>query len=137
MTPTGEGFIERDGAPVHYVEWLPEHESPAQPAILLLHGLGSNARYWDRVAEHLRGQRLVALDLTPGDPERARMDHVLETVIRAAGQLLVERPVVVGHSWGAGLGLELVARNAGFASGFVFVDGPIDGVARIFEWPEV
>ena len=44
---------------------------------------------------------------------------------------------MVGHSWGAGLGLELVARNPTLASGFVFIDGPIDGVARIFSWREV
>lgn len=107
------------------------------PAVLLMHGLGSNARYWDRVAGHMQQRRLVALDLTPARPERARMDQLLLDAAFAIEQLRLDRPVVVGHSWGAGLGLELVARNPTLASGFVFVDGPIDGVARIFSWQEV
>ena len=40
--------------------------SAGAPAILLLHGLGSNARYWDRGATHVHGRRVVALALTPG-----------------------------------------------------------------------
>lgn len=137
MTPTGEGWSERDGAGIHYVEWIPEGSGSAAPAILLLHGLGSNARYWDRLAEHLPHRRLVALDLTPGRPERARMDQLLQDATRAIERLHLDRPVVAGHSWGAGLALELAARNGDMASGLVFVDGPIDGVARIFGWQEV
>lgn len=136
MIPTGEGLVERDGAGIHYVEWSADGDGHG-PAILLLHGLGSNARYWDRVASHLRTRRAVALDLTPSDPARAAIDVMLDAVVHAAGRLALDRPVVVGHSWGAGLGLELVSRHADLASGFVFVDGPIDGVARIFGWNEV
>lgn len=136
MIPTGEGHIERDGAGIHYVEWSPDGVAPG-PAILLLHGLGSNARYWDRVASHLRARRVVALDLTPSDPARAAMEPLLADIVHATGRLDLGRPVLVGHSWGAGLGLELVARHPALTSGFVFVDGPIDGVARIFSWEEV
>jgi pimeloyl-ACP methyl ester carboxylesterase len=136
LIPTGEGRIERDGAGIHYVEWNPDGVSHA-PAILLLHGLGSNARYWDRVASHLRARRVVALDITPADPARAAMDCLLADIVHATTRLDLGRPVLVGHSWGAGLGLELVARHPDLTSGFVFVDGPIDGVARIFSWEEV
>jgi pimeloyl-ACP methyl ester carboxylesterase len=121
---------------MHYVEWSPDGDEHA-PAILLLHGLGSNARYWDRVASHLRARRVVALDITPSDPARAGLELLLTDIMHAAAQLDLDRPVVVGHSWGAGVGLELVARHPEVASGFVFVDGPIDGVARIFSWEEV
>jgi pimeloyl-ACP methyl ester carboxylesterase len=121
---------------IPYVEWGPGGDAHA-PAILLLHGLGSNARYWDRVASHLRTRRVVALDLTPPDAAGAEMDFMLAGVIHTVAELHLDRPVVAGHSWGAGLGLELVARNPELASGFVFIDGPIDGVARIFSWEEV
>lgn len=104
---------------------------------MLLHGLGSNARYWDRVVTHLRGRRAVALDLTPEKAEDAGMDELMAALATATEELHLERPVVVGHSWGAGLALEFVARHPGLASGLVFVDGPIDGVARIFSWDEV
>lgn len=118
------------------VEWRPDRDAES-PAILLLHGLGSNARYWNRVASHLRSRRLVALDLTPQDPADAEMERLLAGVVQAVDEHHLDRPVVVGHSWGAGLALELVARHPGLTSGLVFVDGPIDGVARIFGWDEV
>ena len=137
MNPSSEGRLERDGAGIRYVEWHPDGALPAAPAILLLHGLASNARYWDRVAGHLRHRRLVALGLTPSRPERARMVELLLDAAFAIDRLRLDRPVVAGHSWGAALALELVARNPALASGFVFIDGPIDGVARIFGWEEV
>jgi pimeloyl-ACP methyl ester carboxylesterase len=40
-------------------------------------------------------------------------------------------------AWRAGLALEFVVAHPELASGFVFVDGPIHGVARIFSWEEV
>jgi pimeloyl-ACP methyl ester carboxylesterase len=103
----------------------------------LLHGLSSNARYWDRVASHLRSRRLVALDLTPETPERAAMHELFQDIAFALERLELERPVVTGHSWGAGLALEFVAKHPDIVSGLVFIDGPIDGVSRIFSWEEV
>lgn len=52
-------------------------------------------------------------------------------------QLRLDAPVVAGHSWGAGVALEFVARHARLASGLVFVDGPMQGVSNIFSWDEV
>ena len=139
MTPRRawrDAHLQRGDFKFHYVEW----EGAAQgvpPAILLLHGLSSNAHYWDRVAGHLMGRRLVALDLTPTDPADAAMPELLADVAFAITELRLEKPVVVGHSWGAGLALEFVAAHPELVSGFVFVDGPIHGVARIFPWKEV
>lgn len=134
MIPSTEGWLPRHGADIHYVEWS---GAGASPAILLLHGLGSNARYWDRVADHVRDRRVVALDLTPDDTDRASMAEILLNIDFAMREVHLDRPIVVGHSWGAALGLELVARHPAVASGFVFVDGPVMGVAPIFSWEEV
>lgn len=135
MNPPSEGRLSRDGADLHYVEWSPS--APVAPAILLLHGLGSNARYWDRVAQRLESRRLVALDLTPADPEAAAMDRLLSGIAFAIQALHLYRPVVAGHSWGAGLALEFVARNLDLVSGLVFIDGPVGGVSRILSWEDV
>ncbi|HET7419730.1 MAG TPA: alpha/beta hydrolase [Candidatus Dormibacteraeota bacterium] len=135
MIPSTEGRLQRDGADLHYVEWSVAQATP--PPVLLLHGLSSNARYWDRVASQLRTRRLVALDLTPETPERAGMDELFRDIAFAVERLFLDRPVVAGHSWGAGLALEFVARHPDLASGLVFIDGPIDGVSRIFSWAEV
>jgi pimeloyl-ACP methyl ester carboxylesterase len=110
--------------------------APLEPALLLLHGLGSNAHYWDRVAARLKSRRLVALDLTPASPQNAGIDDLISFVASAIDDLQLDRPVVVGHSWGAGLALEFAVRKPELLSGLVFVDGPIHGVARIFSWEE-
>ena len=55
-----EGWFERDGVRLHYLEWEGS-ETGAEP-ILFLHGLSSNARYWERVAARLGGRRMLALD---------------------------------------------------------------------------
>jgi pimeloyl-ACP methyl ester carboxylesterase len=65
------------------------------------------------------------------------MDVLMAGIASAIEQLGLDRPVVVGHSWGAALALEFVARHPELVSGLVFVDGPIHGVARIFGWHEV
>ena len=63
MTEPADGWLERSGVSLHYVEWKGREEGALRDApVLLFHGLSSNARYWDRVAHHLRDRRLVALD---------------------------------------------------------------------------
>src|SRR5260370_17574256 len=59
--PTDEGYLEREGVRLHWLEWAPPG-TPEPAALLLLHGLSSNARYWERVARRMTNRRLVALD---------------------------------------------------------------------------
>jgi lipase len=44
--------------------------------------------------------------------------------------------VVVGHSWGAGVALELAATRPELVSGLVFIDGPVMSPATLFSWEE-
>lgn len=137
MGPSRDGRLRREDFEFSYVEWVAEGPEPAEPPILLLHGLSSNARYWERVAAYLASRRLVALDLTPTETADATMTELIADVAFAITALGLHRPVLAGHSWGAGLGLEFVVAHPGLVSGFVFVDGPLSGVARIFTWDEV
>jgi pimeloyl-ACP methyl ester carboxylesterase len=141
-----DGWLQRDGIDLHYLEWTPQSEVDSVP-ILLLHGLSSNAHYWDRVAGRLADHRLVALDQrghgltgrpphSPSAPEGFAMEELLADTVFVAERLGLERPVVVGHSWGATVSLELVARNQGLASALVFIDGPVQSAANLFSWEE-
>src|SRR5207244_11171242 len=56
-----EGWIERSGVRLHYLEWEPEGDRQ-QPDLFMLHGLSSNSRLWERLAALLPGRRMVALD---------------------------------------------------------------------------
>src|SRR5258708_32133713 len=54
--PTDEGYLEREGVRLHWLEWAPSG-TPEFPAFLLLHGLSSKARYWERVARRMTSRR--------------------------------------------------------------------------------
>lgn len=142
-----DGWLERDGVGLHYLEWKPESDLGRQPPLLLLHGLSSNARYWERLARHLPHRRLIALDqrghgLT-GQPPRAprfpdgyAMVELLKDADLTIEKLGLEKPVVIGHSWGATVALELVGTRQGIAGGLVFIDGPVQSAANLFSWEE-
>jgi pimeloyl-ACP methyl ester carboxylesterase len=142
-----DGWLERDGVELHYVEWRPDERLPGRTPVLLLHGLSSNARYWDRVARHLQGHRLVALDqrghgLTgrppnaPITPGGYAMDELLEDATFVISSLGLEKPLVVGHSWGATVALELAGARGELTSGLLFIDGPVQSASNLFSWEE-
>ena len=146
MSRARDGWLERDGVDLHYLEWKPETEA-GEPAIVLLHGLSSNARYWQRIVQHLPNRRIVALDqrahgLTgsgahqPRFPEGYAMPELVADVSALSDALGLVHPVVVGHSWGATVALNVVASDPAFASALVFIDGPIQNFERVFAWEE-
>jgi pimeloyl-ACP methyl ester carboxylesterase len=142
-----DGWLERGGVRLHYLDWNGENGAGRDAPVFLLHGLSSNAHYWDRLARHLTTRRLVALDqrghgLT-GRPPHApapldgyAMDELLEDAAFVIGELGLEQPAVVGHSWGATVALELVGTRPGLASALAFIDGPVQSAANMFSWED-
>jgi len=97
---------------------------------LLVHGLASNARMWDGVAESLtaRGHRAWTVDLR-GHGRSSKPDGpydvptVAEDLAALVECLGLDRPVVAGQSWGGNVVLELAARHPDLVRGIVCVDG--------------
>lgn len=111
------------------------------PGVLLLHGLASSSHIWDLVAPRLApANRVVAFDQRghgrSGKPssgygfERTTADAL--AVVRAAR---LRRPVIVGHSWGANVALELAVRHPRRAGGAVLVDGGFLSLRDRMDWP--
>jgi pimeloyl-ACP methyl ester carboxylesterase len=147
MSEPAAGWLERGGVRIRYLEWAPDQDAARAPAILLLHGLSSNAHYWDRVARHLGTRRVVALDQrghgwtgrppqAPPVPDGYGVQSLLDDASLLIRELHLGRPVVVGHSWGAGVALELAATRPELALGLVFIDGPVQSPAQLFNWEE-
>lgn len=147
MIEPAEGWLERGGVRLHYLEWSPEPGARRDAPVFLLHGLSSNAHYWDRLARHLTTRRLVALDQrghgmtgrpphSPAPSDGYAMDELLEDAAFVIGELGLKQPTVVGHSWGATVALELVGTRHGIASALVFIDGPVQSAANMFSWEE-
>ncbi len=124
--PPAGRFIEVDGVSLHYLE-----RGEGAP-IVLLHGNGAMIEDW--VASGLlnrlsRTHRIIAFDRPGfGHSERPRStvwtaEAQAALVAGALKELGIEKPLVVGHSWGALVTLALALDNPGLASGIVLLGG--------------
>ncbi|MET0832393.1 MAG: alpha/beta hydrolase [Actinomycetota bacterium] len=132
-TTPADRAVPGDGVRLHVRDW-----SGSGQAVVLLHGLASNARIWDGVASRLAGAglRVVALDQRGhGASEQPGSGYDFATLGRdlsaALAALGIERPVLAGHSWGANVALQFAADRPGALAGLALVDGALLGVA---EW---
>ncbi len=101
----------------------------AGPPAVLLHGLASNGRFWDLVAPYLAEHvQLVALDAR-GHGFSAKPDEgydfptVAGDVAAFIGELGLVRPLLIGHSWGGNVALQVAADHPDLVSGLVCIDG--------------
>ena len=99
---------------------------------LLIHGLASNARMWDGVAQRLAaaGHPVASVDQRGhGRSEETKTGYGTEQCAADLATLCISlgftgrrAPVVAGQSWGADVGLTLAAGYAGVAA-LALVDG--------------
>ena len=94
--------------------------------LLLVHGLASNARLWDGVGAELvaRGIGAVAVDLRGhGRSPKPDDGYDFDAVVGDLLPLLIDRPVVVGQSYGGNVVIHLAAHHPDLVRGVVCVDG--------------
>jgi pimeloyl-ACP methyl ester carboxylesterase len=117
--------------------WFPPKGTGA--GFLLVHGLASNARLWDGVARRLAGagRKAVAIDLRghgrSDKPDTgydfATISEDLRLLIGAVG---LDRPILVGQSWGANVVLDFAIRHPELSRGIVLVDGGLTDLRDAF-----
>jgi pimeloyl-ACP methyl ester carboxylesterase len=111
---------------------------PSAVPFVLVHGLASNLRLWDGVAEqlHARGHAVIAVDQRGhGRSDAPEAGYDLDTAVDDLLALLdgvgLSRPVLAGQSWGGNVVLELGWRRADAVRGIACVDG---GVIELTDW---
>ena len=128
------------GVTVHANVWTGGDERP----FLLVHGLASNARLWDALAERLDdlGHPVTAVDqrghgLSDKPDDGYDFVTVTDDLARVIESLGWDRPVVVGQSWGGNVVLELAHRLPDLVAGIACVDGGTIQLAdRIPVWED-
>jgi pimeloyl-ACP methyl ester carboxylesterase len=108
---------------------------------VLIHGLASSSHIWDLAAPRLGrlGIEPVAYDQRGhGRSTKPTSGYGFDqttadaaAVIRATG---FRRPIVVGHSWGANVALELAVRHPRLVSGAILLDGGFSSMRDRFDW---
>lgn len=124
--PPAGRFVEVDGVPLHYVD------KGDGPAVVLLHGNAVLLQDFvasgliDRLSER---HRVIAFD-RPGYGHSGRPRDRLWTpqtqgavIQQALRQIGVQRPVVLGHSWGTLVALNMALGDAADVRGLVLVSG--------------
>ena len=121
-------FKTQDGILLHCLHWEPSIDEGVEPEIpiILLHGGGANAHWWDHLAGGMATRRHVyALDFRGhGDSDHPEKRFVgafntdLEAMLSWLGR---EDVILIGHSLGAGVALDHASRFAA-TRGVVLVD---------------
>ncbi len=132
-------FVTHKGLRFYHRSWEAEGGGDY---IVLVHGLGSNARKWDLVAPYLveAGFRVAAFDMRGhGLSAKTNEGYNFDTLSGDLRGLIeaskIEKPILVGHSFGAMLALDYAARNRRgkwAPAGIVLVDG---GMAQLDAYP--
>ncbi|MFL5761986.1 MAG: alpha/beta fold hydrolase [Thermomicrobiales bacterium] len=98
------------------------------PAVVFIHGVTFSRRTWDPIVDRLADRcRCVAVDL-PGHGDSAGLPQSMEELAHRIHGLItelgIEKPVVVGHSYGGALASMYAATFP--VAGVVNVDQPLD-----------
>lgn len=132
-----DAYVELRGLRFHYREW----GNKGQP-VVLLHGLASSSHIWDLTAPLLTKEyRVLALDQRGhGKSDKPDDGYDFATMVADVQAFCrynrLERPVVIGHSWGASVALEYAVANAGEVLGLVMVDGGFMEMSSRMTWEE-
>jgi pimeloyl-ACP methyl ester carboxylesterase len=118
------------------------HDAPttSAPDLLLQHGLASSQRIWDLMLPRLsRRFRVVTYDarghgLSAKPSSGYGFDPIVADARAVIRTVALRRPIVVGHSWGAMVALELAARHPDLVEGAVLVDGGVGTLRGEMDW---
>jgi pimeloyl-ACP methyl ester carboxylesterase len=121
------------------------HDAPSAsaPGILLHHGLASSQRIWDLLVPRLsRRFRVVTFDARGhGLSSKPSSGYGVQPVVADALAVLratrLRPALVIGHSWGATIALELAARHPRDVAGAILVDGGLGSLRDTMDWPTV
>lgn len=130
-TPFDDEYLDVEGARIHYQRW-PGNTGEPKRGLILVHGNGAHARWWDFIAPSFRHAfDVVALDLSGAGDSAHREKYTpslfAREIMAVAEHAGLEYPVIAGHSFGGSM-----ARVAGWLhgdklTGIVLVDSMISG----------
>ena len=120
-----------DGMSFHYRDW-----GGIGPPITLFHGLASTCHIWDMVAPILaQDYAVIAVDQRGhGLTEKPDYGYDIGTVTKDALGVIrglnIENPLVIGHSWGGSVALNMAVEAPELIRGLVWVDGGMINVSN-------
>ena len=134
-------LLTRDGVRLAHFEAGPS--APKIPPLLLINGwTGDHRIFMPQIAHFAERWRVVAINLRGhGASDAPQQEYTppgfADDIAWQCGQLGLEKPVVVGHSMGGAIALELCARYPDLALGLLMIDLPATAPAVLRKSPEI
>jgi pimeloyl-ACP methyl ester carboxylesterase len=122
-------LLNRDGVRLAHVEAGPD--APASPPLVFIHGwIGDHRAQLPQITHFARTRRVAAIHLRGhGDSDAPEQDYTMagfaDDIAWQCRQLGLWKPVVVGHSLGGAIALELAGRHPDLTSGIVMIDSNV------------
>ncbi len=125
--PREEGWLESSGCPIHFFRW----GDPTRPGVILLHGFLAHARCYAFIAPFLANDyHVIAYDFSGmGDsgtrhayPEELRLAELLDVAEMTGMFEHAQKPALIAHSYGGGVGLAAMETHGNLFSGLVLCD---------------
>ena len=131
-------FLKRDGVRLAHFEAAPK--APQSPPLVLVNGwTGDHGIFTPQIAHFGQTRRVVAVDLRGhGASDAPEQEYTIpgfaDDIAWQCAQLGLQKPVVIGHSFGGAVVLELCGRYPELASGMVMIDSivrlPVCGIPQ-------
>jgi pimeloyl-ACP methyl ester carboxylesterase len=134
-------FLKRDGVRLAHVEAGPADGGRA-PLVLVNGWTGDHRIFTPQIEHFARTRRVVAVNLRGhGASDAPRQEYTIagfaDDIAWQCAELGMHRPIVIGHSLGGMIALELCGRHPELASGLVMIDSIVMGRKEMREAPEI
>jgi len=101
---------------------------PEGPAVLMLHGGPAVTNYMEMLAPEVGGWRAIYYQQRSQPPSTTEgpftVDQHVADAIAVLDAVGVDRAVLIGHSWGTHLALQIAVTHPERVAGLVLIDGP-------------
>jgi pimeloyl-ACP methyl ester carboxylesterase len=130
MTQLSSTSILTNGINLHYYRTAKSAQTRPWPSLVLLHGITDSCQCWPRVVKALASEYDMILPDARGHglsdkpaTGYAPQDHAADVagLIRGLGR---DRPILIGHSMGAGVAATVAALYPDLVSGVILEDPP-------------
>jgi pimeloyl-ACP methyl ester carboxylesterase len=115
-----------DGLKLKYTD-----EGSVDPPLVFIHGWTCDHTHWRfQAPEFAKKHRVVTVDLRGhGESDKPDQDYSIDAfvgdVTGLIGELGLQKPVIIGHSMGGTIALNLARKRPNLALGIVMIDSPV------------
>jgi pimeloyl-ACP methyl ester carboxylesterase len=134
-------FLQRDGVRLAHIEVGPAN--PRTPSLLLINGwTGDHGIFTPQIAHFGQTRRVVAINLRGhGASDAPKQGYTMagfsDDIAWQCAELGLQRPVVIGHSLGGAIALELCGRYPELAAGLIMIDSIVMPHQELRHAPEI